>query len=120
MFRRFFDCYDLMPNGLAMADHMRAELCCETLKHACLRYLEIRGAIVHSDRGIQYTSAAYRAAIQKYGIVQSMNRAEGRCHDNARCESIWARIKEELFYHQGRKTEHSTIEELKFMVSDIL
>ena len=26
-----FDCYDLMPVGLAMADHMRAELCCETL-----------------------------------------------------------------------------------------
>ena len=46
-----FDCYDLMPNGLAMADHMRAELCCETLKKASLRYPEIRGAIVHSDRG---------------------------------------------------------------------
>ena len=26
-----FDCYDLMPNGLAMADHMRAELCCEMI-----------------------------------------------------------------------------------------
>ena len=24
-----FDCYDLLPVGLAMADHMRAELCCE-------------------------------------------------------------------------------------------
>ena len=54
-----FDCYDLMPNGLAMADHMRAELCCETLKNANLRYPEIRGAIVHSDRGSQYTSSAY-------------------------------------------------------------
>ena len=31
-----FDCYDLMPNGLAMADHMRAELCCETLKNVIL------------------------------------------------------------------------------------
>mgnify|MGYP000058063922 CR=1 FL=1 len=83
-----FDCYDLLPVGLAMADHMRAELCCETLKHANLRFPEIRGAIVHSDRGSQYTSAAYRAVIQKYGIVQSMNSAGGRCHDNARCESI--------------------------------
>ena len=95
-----FDCYDLMPNGLAMADHMRAELCCETLKNASLRYPKIRGAIVHSDRGSQYTGAAYRAAIQKYGIVQSMNSAGGRCHDNARCESIWARMKEELFYNR--------------------
>ena len=108
-----FDCYDLMPNGLAMADHMRAELCCETLKTANLRYPEIRGAIVHSDRGSQYTSAAYRAAIQKYGIVQSINSAGGRCHDNARCESIWARMKEELFYN---RTENYTIEALKTMV----
>ena len=99
-----------------MADHMRAELCCETLKYANLRFSKIRGAIVHSDRGRQYTSAAYRAVIQKYGIVQSMNRAGGRCHDNARCESIWARMKEELFYHRGRKTEHYKMEELKFMV----
>lgn len=111
-----FDCYDLLPVGLAMADHMRAELCCETLKNASLRFPEICGAIVHSDRGSQYTSAAYRAVVQKYGIVQSMNRAGGRCHDNARCESIWARMKEELFYHRGRKTEHYKMEELKFMV----
>lgn len=97
-----FDCYDLMPNGLAMADHMRAELCCETLKNASLRYPDICGAIIHSDRGSQYTGAAYRAAIQKYGIVRSMNSAGGRCHDNARCESIWARMKEELFYNRGR------------------
>ena len=83
-----FDCYDLMPNGLAMADHMRAELCCETLKNASLRYPEIRGAIVRSDRGSQYTSAAYRTAIQKYGIVQSMNSAGGRCHDNARFDFV--------------------------------
>lgn len=100
-----FDCYDLLSVGLAMADHMRDELCCETLKNANLRFPEIRGAIVHSDRGSQYTSAAYRAAIQKYGIVQSMNSAGGRCHDNARCESIWARMKEELFYNRGRRSD---------------
>lgn len=32
----------------------------------------------------------------KYGISQSMNSAGGQCHDNARCESMWARMKEEL------------------------
>ena len=65
MFRRFLIAMTLMPNGLVMADHMRAELCCETLKNANLRYPEIRGAIVHSDRGSQYTSSAYRTAIRK-------------------------------------------------------
>lgn len=28
-----------------------------------------------------------------------MNGDDGRCHDNARCESMWARMKSELFYH---------------------
>jgi transposase InsO family protein len=44
-----------------------------------------------------------------------MNSDGGRCHDNARCESMWARLKEELFY--GRiQTEDYTVEELKEMV----
>lgn len=66
-----FDCYDLLPNGLAMADHMRAELCCETLKNASLRYPEICGAIVHSDRGSQYTSSAYRAVIKNTALCRA-------------------------------------------------
>lgn len=33
-------------------------------------------------------------------ILQSMNRAGGGCHDNARCESMWARLKEELLYNR--------------------
>ncbi len=41
-------------------------------------YPDIRGAIIHSDRGTQYTSQAYRDMIRQYGIQQSMNRAEGR------------------------------------------
>ena len=44
----------------------------------------------HSDRGAQYISDLYRRAITRYGIRQSMNRVGGRCHDNARCESMWA------------------------------
>jgi transposase InsO family protein len=111
-----FDSYDLMPNGLAMADNMRAELCVKTLKSAYMRYPDIRGAIIHSDRGSQYTSSDYRSELKRCGIIQSMNSAGGRCHDNARCESIWARMKEELFYNRKRKSENYTIEELKVMV----
>ena len=110
-----FDCFNSEALGLAMADNMRAELCVTTLKNAVMKFPELSGAIVHSDRGSQYTSAEYRAAISKYGIVQSMNSAGGRCHDNARCESMWGRMKEELLY--GRyKTENMTIEELKTLI----
>lgn len=108
-----FDCFDLMPLGLAIENNMKAALCCRTLENARISYPDIAGCIIHSDRGSQYTSAEYREKFQKYGIIQSMNSAGGRCHDNARCESMWARMKEELFYSRGDKSENYTIEELK-------
>ena len=83
-----FDCFDVTVLGLAMADNMRAELCVQTLENACKSYREMCGAVIHSDRGSQYTSEKYRLAITEFGIVQSMNSAGGRCHDNARCESM--------------------------------
>ena len=45
-----------------------------------------------------------------------MNSAGGRCHDNARCESMWARMKEELFYNREDKSENYTMKELKTMI----
>ncbi len=88
-----FDCFDLTVLGLSMDDNMRAELCVRTMDSAAASYPALRGAIVHSDRGSQYTSGAYRAAVEKHGICQSMNSGGGRCRDNARCESIWVRMK---------------------------
>ena len=73
-----------------MSANMKAGLCVQTLDNAMASYPALRGTILHSDRGAQYTSDLYRRAITRYGIRQSMNRAGGRCHDNARCESMWA------------------------------
>ena len=110
-----FDCYDSEVLGLAMHDNMRAELCVKTLEHAYLAHPELEGAIIHSDRGSQYTSAEYRSALHKYGLRQSMNSAGGRCHDNAKCESMWARMKEELLY--GRlDTQKLLIQDLKTLL----
>lgn len=110
-----FDCFDTATLGLSMDTNMKTPLCVKTLANACLHHPELRNAIIHSDRGSQYTSKEYRKAIKLYGIRQSMNSDGGRCHDNARCESIWARMKEELFYGRIR-TEDYTVDELKQMV----
>ena len=61
-------------------------------------------------------STEYRTVIQKYGIIQSMNSSGGRCHDNAECESMWTRMKEELFYSHDDKSENYSMEELKTMI----
>lgn len=110
-----FDCFDSAVLGLAMDTHMQATLCQRTVESAYMAYPEIRGAILHSDRGTQYTSELYRSTLVRHGIIQSMNSAGGRCHDNARCESMWARLKTELLY--GRyDAEKLTIKELKTLI----
>ena len=92
------DCFDNAVLGLSMADDMKAGLCVNTLQSAIMAYPDPRGAIIRGDRGSQYASGEYRRAVSKYGIIQSVNSAGGRCHDNAKCESLWARFKEELLY----------------------
>lgn len=110
-----FDCYDLTVLGLAMDTNTKATLCEQTLDNAVKAYPALGGAVLHSDRGIQYTSELYRKAISKYGIFQSMNSAGGRCHNNARCEIIWARFKEELLYGRYNTTSMTT-EQLKNLI----
>ena len=46
--------------------------------------------------------------LNEYGVKQSMNSAGGRCHDNACCENMWARMKNELFYSRGRRSKDYT------------
>lgn len=79
-----------------MDDNMRAELCVQPLEKAC-RGVRTEGAIVHSDRGSQFTSQPFRTALARHKLVQSMSGA-GRCYDNARMESFFATLKKEKLY----------------------
>ena len=54
--------------------------------------------IVHSDRGSQFASAAYRQLLAQHALLPSMSRA-GNCYDNAFIESFWSSLKYELVYH---------------------
>ena len=51
--------------------------------------------IIHSDRGVQYTSAVFRKSVKDLGFVQSMSR-KGNCYDNAHCESFFSLFKREM------------------------
>ena len=53
--------------------------------------------LVHSDRGVQYASADYRAALTRAGHTPSLSR-KGNCYDNAARESLWSSLKLELIY----------------------
>ena len=68
-----FACYDLSVLGLAMTDNMKAELCVETVRNTVRTRSDLRNAILHSDRGSQYTSDKYRSTLAKFVIIQIMS-----------------------------------------------
>ena len=109
------DCFSNEVLGLSMDNNMRAGLCVKAITAASMSHPGLSGAIIHSDRGSQFTSTEFRAAVGNIGLIQSMNSAGGRCHDNAKCESLWARFKEELIY--GRyKTGNMSMETVKSLI----
>jgi len=55
--------------------------------------------ILHSDRGSQFASAAYREVLARHGVLASMSR-KANCYDNAFIESFWSSLKYELVYHR--------------------
>ena len=81
--------------GWAMADHLRVDLALDALGMALAARRPAPGLVHHTDRGCQYTAAAYAASLVAHGLVISMSRA-GDCYDNAMAESFFATLKAEL------------------------
>ena len=69
----------------------------DALAMAVRRRLPAPGLVAHSDRGSQYASDHYRAALRRHGITCSMSRT-AQCWDNAPGESFFASLKPELVH----------------------
>lgn len=85
--------------GWAFAETLHADFVLEALAMAVAH----RGGripphlLVHSDRGAQYASAAFRAALAQHEALASMSR-RGNCYDNARAEAFFSTLKLEFVY----------------------
>ena len=105
------DCFNGEVLSLCMRDNMKKELCIDTVQ--ALRRYSVKDAILHSDRGSQYTSAAFRETLEAMNIRQSLSGVD-HCYDNARMESFFATLKKELLYRIP--TYRMTMEEVKTSV----
>jgi transposase InsO family protein len=81
--------------GYALAGHLRTELIADALSNAVAARGPEPGVIFHSDRGCQYTSAAYAALADECEVTLSVGRT-GQCWDNALAESFFSSLKGEL------------------------
>lgn len=61
------------------------------------------GLIVHSDRGVQYTSERFRAQLAAHALLPSMSR-RGNCYDNAKAEAFFSTLKMECVYRHHFST----------------
>jgi transposase InsO family protein len=85
--------------GWAMSPILDAPTATAALQMALKQRRPERPLILHSDRGSQFASAAYRQILAKHGLLASMSRPDN-CYDNAFIESFWSSLKYELVYHR--------------------
>jgi transposase InsO family protein len=75
--------------GWSIADHMRTSLVTDVIERAvAARGGGVRGVVFHTDRGAQYSAAAFAEVCHRHGILRSMGRV-GSSHDNALAESFF-------------------------------
>jgi len=71
--------------------------------------------LMHSDQGVQYSSAGYCTLLKQYNVTQSMSRA-GTPRDNAVIESFFGRFKDVLRSHY----KYWKCDNLKQIISDAI
>lgn len=81
--------------GWKLSERMTDDLVIDALDKALIKGSVQSGAIIHSDRGSQYSSRRFRKLLRDRRLRQSMS-GKGNCYDNAQAESLWGRLKIEL------------------------
>ena len=75
----------------------------DTLLLALIRRQPTDNPLHHSERGSHYTSRAYKAVLEQYGIELTISR-KGNCWDNAVMESFFGTLKAEGCDRQSFKS----------------
>lgn len=89
--------------GYSMGDRMTAQLATRALRSAVARRQPKRVVIVHSDRGGQFRSRAFRRVLTDAGLAGSMGRVAS-AGDNAAMESFFSLLQTNVLNRQSWAT----------------
>lgn len=89
--------------GWAMRETLEVDLALSALRMAIGARSPAAGLLHHSDRGVQYACAEYRALLSDHGMIASMSN-KGDCWDNAVAESFFATLELELIMKNDWRT----------------
>jgi len=97
------DCATRKVVGWATDDNYKTPLITAAIEMAARNLNLPTGAVFHSDRGSNYTSAEFAATLERLGVRQSVGRT-GICFDNALAESFNAALKVERVHRTAYPT----------------
>lgn len=88
------DSYSRAIVGYDCSDSLEAEGALRSLSMASRQFKDCSGVIHHSDRGIQYCSAAYVGRLERGGFRISMTEVN-HCYENSKAERLNGILKDE-------------------------
>lgn len=91
------DLYSRRIVGWALGAQRNVDLTRRAVRRALRRRAAPRGLIFHTDRGSEYGAYRYRRLLQRYGVVQSMNRPR-HAEDNNHMESFFHSLKADIIH----------------------
>jgi putative transposase len=93
------DCFDGLLVSWTIGTSPNADLANRMLEIATDKLARNERPIIHSDRGFHYRLPGWLSRIEKYKLKRSMSK-KGYTPDNAACEGVFGRIKNEMFYNR--------------------
>jgi putative transposase len=94
------DCFDGLLHAWEIGIAPNAELSNGMLQRAISTLDKDDHPTVHTDRGCHYRWPSWISLMQNAGLPRSMSK-KGCTPDNAACEGLFGRIKNEMFYHRN-------------------
>lgn len=94
------DCFDGLLPSWSIGISPDAELVNSMLDRAIATLKPGEQPVVHSDRGGHYRWPGWLARMEEAGLTRSMSK-KGCTADNAACEGLFGRVKNEMFYNQS-------------------
>jgi putative transposase len=105
------DCHTKEVIGWAMDDNYQTPLITAAITMAARNHALRPGAIFHSDRGSNYTSAEFANVLRRLEVRQSVGRT-GNCYDNALAESFFAALKNERVHRTQYPTRQHAMKDI--------
>lgn len=94
------DCFDGMLPGWTIGTTPDSALVNTMLDQVIAQLPAGKRPIIHSDRGCHYSWPGWIDRMEKANLERSMSK-KGCSPDNAACEGLFGRLKNELFYYRN-------------------